>query len=152
MSRSTKPWLGRVAVVGVAVALLACRDGSHPAHDLEERLLAPCCWKQPLSDHESETATRLRLEIESRVAAGEPADAIEADLVQRYGDRIRALPAGADPRWMIGVAATIAALLGLAWVAIVGRRRVRHPAQTATPGDPDDPYLDRLDDELAKVD
>src|SRR5688500_9072617 len=74
------------------------------ARDIERRILAPCCWRQTLEDHESELAHALRAEIEDRVAAGEASSAIEDDLVRRYGDKVRAMPRTWDPRPLLGVA------------------------------------------------
>lgn len=127
----------------------SCRGESNPVDELEERLLAPCCWRQPLHDHESPVATALRGEIASRVAAGESTDQIEADLVRRYGDRLRASP----PRgWLIGLAIGLPALLGIA--LLVRFVRPNRHAPVAPPGiDPEDSVdADRLDDELARVD
>jgi cytochrome c-type biogenesis protein CcmH len=62
------------------------------AERLEGRLLAPCCWAQTLDIHGSEIANSLRKEIRARLKAGETADAIEASLIARYGEKIRAVP------------------------------------------------------------
>jgi len=62
------------------------------AERLEGRLLAPCCWAQTLDIHGSEIANALRREIRARLKAGESSDAIEASLVARYGQKIRAVP------------------------------------------------------------
>jgi cytochrome c-type biogenesis protein CcmH len=97
----------------------------------------------------------LRSEIAQRVATREDASTIEADLVARYGDKIRALPPGGDPRWVIGAAALGAMIVGM--LAIVGtvRRRGRRavPAPIPQPASAEalDAYADRLDDELADL-
>lgn len=99
---------------------------------LERRLLAPCCWRQSLEDHDGPMAEALRAEIASRLAAGEPPAAIEASLVARHGERIRALPPDGDPRWIIG--AILATLLAGTLIGLglhVGRRRHRRAAATA---------------------
>ena len=135
------------------VLLVGCHEAHDPAGDLEDRLLAPCCWRQSLRDHESPVATELRSEIRARVAAGETTSAIEADLVGRYGVEIRALPSGKDPRWMIGAVVGAGVLGGLVVLAVILRRRRPSTAiGTLVPSleDPDD--TDRLDDELARVD
>ncbi|MGE0398252.1 MAG: cytochrome c-type biogenesis protein CcmH [Kofleriaceae bacterium] len=134
----------------VAVACTRQRD---PVGELEDRLYSPCCWRQSLRDHESPIANQLRAEIRERIAAGEAPDAIEADFVRRYGEDIRALPEGTDPRWMIGVAAGFAAVAGLALLAVMLRRRsTRASGASATPPPEDPNDTDRLDDELALVD
>lgn len=134
--------------------IVACSSERGPttvAHEVEDRLLAPCCWKGTLREHSSELAHQLRGEIERRAAAGESVGAIEADMIQRYGEQIRALPAGRDPRWMI--AAGFAALAGFGLVVLARVRRARRGAGTTDAKPPASPeYESRLDDELAAVD
>jgi cytochrome c-type biogenesis protein CcmH/NrfF len=142
------------AAVVIALAFASgCSGNDEPAthqHDLEERLLSPCCWRQTLADHESPLATALRAEIHDRLARREPTTSIEADLVRRYGDKIRALPEGRDPRWIIGTAAGGGAVLGLlALVWFVRRRRApREEAPVWSEAVFEGEYAERLDDEL----
>jgi hypothetical protein len=76
--------------------------------------------------------------------------AIETDFVKRYGEKIHALPAGSDPRWFVPLVAGITAFVGLALVAMLGRRRRTTSESPAK--DADAAYADRLDDELAAID
>lgn len=136
----------------VVTLFVACANPD-PVHTLEDRLLAPCCWRQSLRDHDSELAAQLRTEIAQRVAAGEAPPRIEEDFVRRYGERIRALPAGTDPRWLVGSVAiglAVVALAGLLWWG--SRTRTRRDTENAAPVEADPRYADRLDDELAQVD
>lgn len=158
-----------VSRVALAFALLVVTGGAraHAAPDeasgapsseeaiLEARLMAPCCYVQTLDIHESELATALRHEIRTRLAAGESAADVEQDFVARYGERVRALPAGQDPRKGLGSFAAVvaaAAAVGLG-VAI---RRWRRAADAA----PDrrsesaahDEYDERVDEELRRLD
>ena len=78
---------------------LAVRDGPIPhcssgdpagrARDLESRILAPCCRREPIAEHCSDLARALRAEIRQRTVLGECSCEIEEDLVRRYGDGIR---------------------------------------------------------------
>lgn len=138
---------------GVMVAVLG---SCTPAHDraagaraVERRILAPCCLRQTLEDHESELARMLRAEIERRTGAGEPPDAIEDDLARRYGDEVRAMPRAWDPRLLLGVWLGGAVLLG-ALILLHRASRWRAVAPAARPIEPI--YEDRLDDELLDVD
>jgi cytochrome c-type biogenesis protein CcmH/NrfF len=145
------------ALVLALVLVGACRgdraDLATHQHDLEDRLLSPCCWRQTLADHESPAATALRAEIRERLARREPAASIEGDLVRRYGNKIRALSDGGDPRWLIGVIAVGASVLALVAIgAFVRRRRVPHVAAPSSEGLFDDEYAERLDDELLALD
>lgn len=143
-------------VIRGLVLIFAIVAGCHGPDDavgaLEERLLAPCCWRQSLRDHESPIATQLRAEIRQRVAAGDSPAQIEADFVRRYGEEIRALPRGKDPRWIIGVVVATGVVTSAALLVLVFRRRRRPPvaALAVRAEDPDD--AERLDDELARVD
>lgn len=64
------------------------------ARALEGHIRAPCCWTQTIDVHGSEVSNELRREIRTRLKAGESADAIQKDFVDRYGERILAVPPG----------------------------------------------------------
>lgn len=121
------------------------------------KLMAPCCWAQTLDIHAGPTADELRSEIRSRLAAGEPASAIEDDFVKRYGPRILAEPKGSPLPW-VSLGIGVLALVSAAGVALLIRKWVRResPAIEA-PGAPRsaalrDAWDDRLDEELRLLD
>jgi len=129
---------------------------------IQGRLIAPCCWNQTLDSHESPLADQLRAEIRTRLRGGESAAAIEADIVSRYGDRVRAVPHNHDTRGsvplMVG-AAMLASVLLLARLALRWVRRgnapapeAAAPAQSAADARTRDDYDARVDDELARLD
>lgn len=140
------------------LALVAsCNPYANPtsrARDLERRILAPCCFRQTLEDHDSDIAHKLRAEIERRITAGEQSEVIEDDLVRRYGEDVRAMPRDVDPRELLGIA--VGVVLGLGVLVIRGFVRARptvETAATAPAGDDRDlEYQARLDDELDLVD
>jgi len=146
LSPIMRAWIVIIMLLGS----IGCNAEPDRATQLQERLLAPCCWKGTLRDHESETASALRGEIMSRVAANEASAAIENDFVKRYGEKIRALPAGSDPRWIIPLVAGVAAIVGLALLVMLGRRR--NTSEEPPAKELDSAYADRLDDELAAID
>lgn len=122
---------------------------------LAARLLAPCCWDQTLDVHESEVARDLRREIHARLRRGEAADAIEQDLVARYGERLRAAPSSGTLGkvalgLMLGIAVTFLGIFALL-------RSWRSNAAQAAPSGGTiaaarDEYDERLDDELRERD
>lgn len=59
---------------------------------LEGRIRAPCCWNQTIDIHGSDKSNELRREIRRRLKAGESKETIEASIVERYGERILAVP------------------------------------------------------------
>ncbi len=147
----------RLIIVAVILGVVACgapADLDSRAADLERTLIAPCCWRQSLRDHESESATALRAELRARLAAGESPEAITDAMVARYGEGIRAMPSDGDPTWQIAAASAGVAAIGLLVIGAFMRRR---PARVAPPlamgEDVDDEALrDRLDDELRDLD
>ena len=145
-------------IVACSFTFVGCRADEGRAslqRDLERRLLAPCCWRQTLEDHTSPTASTLRAEIGQRLAAGEDVASIEAELVERHGERIRALPEGGDPKWLITAVSGAAAVLGLVGLfGFVRRHRVApgSPAPLAGEPQPDAYLVARLDDELLDID
>jgi cytochrome c-type biogenesis protein CcmH len=155
-----------------ALVLLAClwvmaisvAVGAEPRVDgelmLEQRLVAPCCWVQTLDVHDSPIAQELRTEIHRRLAAGEPSSKIEADLVARYGDRIRAMPPG-NPLATVAAIVSGAVVLAAILLVLMMRRWVKRDRAAEAVGaaeapvkdaPPHDEYDDRLDEQLRKMD
>ncbi len=60
--------------------------------ELELSIIAPCCWRQPVANHNSQVALDIRQEIRKMVADGMTPEQIKADYVRRYGERILAVP------------------------------------------------------------
>jgi cytochrome c-type biogenesis protein CcmH len=93
----------------------------------------PCCWIQTLDVHDSPLATELRVEIRRRLTAGESSQAIEDDLALRYGEAVRAVPRGEEPRGTMALVVTVALLVSVLGVVFLGRRWVRTPLCLASP-------------------
>ncbi len=79
------------SAVGPAGAAAGIAD---EARRIETRFMAPCCWHENLTVHDSPVARQLRAEVSERVAKGETEDRIVALFVDRYGERILAEPRG----------------------------------------------------------
>lgn len=120
---------------------------------VEGRLLAPCCYMQTLDVHESPIATELRLEVRTRLAAGESPEAIEDDFAVRYGERVRAVPRGRDPRvgmFLIAISLLVAAAIAL---GVLVRRWRRTPLDAPRAvSERRDAYDERIDAELRELD
>ena len=155
MRRDARLVLGPLLVL--AMCLLAAAGGRASAASapsaaaLESSLLAPCCFGGTLDVHDSEVARELRREIERRVRRGEPTDAIEADLVARYGPRIRAMPHPDAYSGAIAAAALLAGLgaVGLALLVRRWRRGGLEAPRSATSAI--DAYDERLDADLEEL-
>lgn len=147
-----------LVALGAVVALTAgtwssSRASAASATALEGALLAPCCWGGTLATHDSPVATELRQEIEGRSARGDTTADIEADLVRRYGDRIRAMPqmGSFSNALVIALDAGILALAALVLAAARWRRRPEGDSN-APAAAPRDGYDARIDEELAELD
>ena len=121
------------------------------AKALESRLWAPCCYGGTLDTHESELARSLRDEIETRLAHGDTTATIQADLVERYGDKVLAARSDAPIRQM-GLVLAICAVILAATLAFLVRRWTRRSAAPALSSGPRDAFDDRIDAELEDVD
>ncbi|MCA9641554.1 MAG: cytochrome c-type biogenesis protein CcmH [Myxococcales bacterium] len=123
------------------------------AKRLEQRLLAPCCWdtsKQTLDVHDSPVATDLKREIKRRLKAGEQPDAIEADLVDRYGEKIRAVPEGNPLKGFALILSILGggAFLGLAYMLYGWQQRAKAEQKPPPKETERDEWDDALDQEL----
>ena len=148
----------RLVILSVLAGAAACSPHDElpeqRARSIEARLFAPCCWVQTLDVHESPVAIELRAEIARRVDSGESPLAIEDDMAARFGERIRAIPRGAEPRGSLGLALVMIMLATLAIVGLAVRRWVRRGQAAAAPvsATPRDRYDDLVDRELTLLD
>jgi cytochrome c-type biogenesis protein CcmH len=112
MQKALAGWL----VLAVAAWGAASSESQTRVEALAARLLAPCCYREPVSRHQSEIAVKMRVEIQQMVAAGESDEAILRGYKQRYGDRVIA-DFGETPGWAQWVpwALTLLAAAGLSW-------------------------------------
>ena len=81
------------------------------AQQLEKRIIAPCCWRAPVADHDSPVARQIKREIRDALAEGRAPGQIKARYVARYGERILAVPPARGFNqflWLIPALATIA--------------------------------------------
>jgi len=76
----------------VVPGLASGADREREARELEAMLIAPCCFRQQVSVHQSEAADEVRRDVRRRLAAGEIRDDIVNAYVQQYGKRILAEP------------------------------------------------------------
>jgi len=141
------------------------------AKQIEGLLIAPCCWTQPVSDHYSEDADRIRREVRAMLTAGQTRAAILDSYVARYGQRILVEPRAEGFGAFLHYLPWLFLVAGGALTVVVIRRfagRAAPPAP-AVPGD-QRPALepseesasassdvsegdrDRLEDELGKLD
>lgn len=75
----------------------ATTDQRDRIHKLESSLIAPCCYSEVVSRHNSEVAVKMRLEIAAWVTEGKSDREIRDAYKQVYGMRVLTEPDG--PAW-----------------------------------------------------
>ncbi len=123
-------------------------DYEKSAKNLEQKLVAPCCFRQPVAYHESGASTEVKLRIRELLSEGKSEDEIIDEYVAEYGERILSAPRTEG----FGITAylfPIVALL-LATTVIVMRGMNKKPVliEFKSSVKPGSDYDDRLDDEL----
>jgi cytochrome c-type biogenesis protein CcmH len=102
--------------------------------DIEDQLIAPCCWTQPISEHDSAIAEQMRGEVQQMVAAGMSRDAILDRYVSQYGERILVTPRAEGFNRLVYILPWLALFLGAA-VLLVLLKKLRAPVSSA-PSEP----------------
>jgi cytochrome c-type biogenesis protein CcmH len=127
------------------------------AKHIETMLIAPCCWSQQVSVHQSPASDEIKTNIRKLLAEGKTQQQILDAYVAEYGDRILAEPPAHG---------FSAALYVLPWIFLAGSiglvvfviRRLRTPgpavaaASDARAAPLDEAVDERIDDELRKLD
>jgi cytochrome c-type biogenesis protein CcmH/NrfF len=146
------------AVASIVLASPRPATGQPRASDaavstVTHELMSPFCPGLLLADCRSDGARVLRAEIARRIDAGETPDAIESDLVTRFGPEIRTVPEFRG----LGILAWIGPLLagaGGLTVVVVAIQTATAPqpdGNEADGPDGDDALRERIEDELAAL-
>jgi cytochrome c-type biogenesis protein CcmH len=146
--------LAGLALAALALALVATASASPPRQaDLEAEIVCPTCHTT-LDQSSSPIATRMKSFIRARIAAGDSAAKIKAQLVDQFGPAVLAEPPkrGFDLlAWLLPLVALAAGVVVVAALAWTWSRRRRDEATDLPDTVPLDPELDRrVDAELAR--
>jgi cytochrome c-type biogenesis protein CcmH len=122
------------------------------AKELEGKLIAPCCWSQPVSQHYSQAADEIRAGIRQMLSEGKTSQQILDYYVSVYGERILASPRARGFNLMAYVLPYLSLGLGmLAVIVVLKKLRMRASAaetNAAQVAPPDSKYSARLEQEL----
>jgi cytochrome c-type biogenesis protein CcmH len=88
---------------------------------LAAKLVAACCWSEPISVHRSDTAAEMRAELHQLLVAGRSDREILDWFQNKYGKRVLIEPEGGASVLIYGLPAAVG-LLGLAGVVWLVRR------------------------------
>ena len=121
------------------------------AREIEDNLIAPCCWTQPVSGHYSEVADKIRKEVRAMVAAGKSRDEILDHYVAQYGERILAAPRATGFNRLAYILPWLALVLG-AWLLIILLKKLRAPVPASNPAPlPDARYTSEVEKEMKEL-
>jgi cytochrome c-type biogenesis protein CcmH len=140
----------------LAVAAADPQALERDAKQLEAKLMAPCCWAQQVSLHQSPAADEIRQHIRKLLSEGKTSEQILDFYVAQYGDRILAEPPARGFSRLIYVAPWVFLVtsVGLVFVVIRRLRAVSPaPARAERPAAaPTEAEADRIDEELRNLD
>jgi cytochrome c-type biogenesis protein CcmH len=108
------------------------KQAAEKAREIEDNIIAPCCWSQPVSQHYSEVSEQIRQEVRAMVDAGKSRDEILDFYVAKYGERILATPRAKGFNSLAYILPWTALALG-AGLLIVLLRKLRKPAPAQIP-------------------
>ncbi len=135
-----KAWISYSICVLLLMAMLpaASSFGAQPTpvskeeHEIEDMLIAPCCWTQPVSQHYSEVSEKIRKEVHEMIAAGKSRDEILNHFVSQYGERILAAPRAKGFNALVYILPWVALIAG-AWLLVLLLKKLRAPAAAPAP-------------------
>ncbi len=123
---------------------------------IAKQMFCPVCENTPLDVCPTQACIEWRELIRDKLSEGWNEKQIKNYFVERFGDRVLASPPARGMNWLVYVIPPIAFLAGAyilyrafkSWQ--VPPAEVSHPEENDTKKH-DDPYLDRLEDELKKL-
>lgn len=111
----------RFLVFLLLAAAAWAQDPTDRERALQQKLVAVCCWNEPISVHRSETALGMRVELKRLIDEGKSDQEILAWFRAKYTERVLIEPEGTKSAVAYALPA-VAALLGLGVVVLVLRR------------------------------
>lgn len=132
-------------------AILTCAADPTPQQRekiqrLENAVLAPCCYSETVSRHNSEVAIKMRAEIAAWVLEGKSAREILDTYKSRYGLRVLAEPEGLTWWWLTPVP-WVVLIFGFFQAVRILRKWSRAPRRSSAPPPPRTLSLPVIEDE-----
>jgi cytochrome c-type biogenesis protein CcmH/NrfF len=125
------------------------------ARQLETELIAPCCFTQQVSVHQSGAADDMKKDIRRQLAEGKTPQQILDGYVAQYGEQILAEPPAQGFVRTLYVLPIVLLIASAIVLSLFVKRMARHPAVAGAAGSSAsaaDAYDARLDDELRDLD
>lgn len=124
------------AFVGLAAASQYTPEVEREAARVTGSVMSPFCPGRLIADCPSPAAIELREQIRKRIAAGETAEGIQAELLETYGEFVRAAPTGKGfdlAAWLVPpLALAVAAVAVMLWMRRRGAKVAPESADAGT--------------------
>jgi cytochrome c-type biogenesis protein CcmH len=121
--------------------------------EIEDNLIAPCCWSQPVSQHYSEISEQIRKEVRTMVESGKSRDEIMDHFVAKYGERILATPRPKGFNALAYILPWGSLILG-AWFVFILIKKLRSQGPATDPSaspPPDSRYFSVIEKEIKEL-
>jgi len=131
--------------------LVASSSNEELIIDLEQNLMAPCCWSGTVYDHGH---SQLENEIRSMVDTGQTRQQVLDHYVHIYGERILAIPVAQGfnvMAWVVPVMIAIAALIIFGLYLRTPKNEENKPTYVSSE-DTSIPFNDQIEKELQEMD
>lgn len=130
------------------------------ARHVEEKLVAVCCFRQVLAEHQSERADAMRDELRSMLAKGSTEEEVVSHFVSKYGERVLVTPRARGFNVLAYIMPAVAVVAGLMIILVFVRHArkdepaIAAPAPAVDPSvaDPDADLRARMAEELDRFD
>ncbi len=155
LSRPARLFLLLVVCLALLPAPAWAQDGG-PTDDevnaIARQLYCPVCENVPLDVCPTQACAQWRAIIRQMLAEGRTEQEIKDYFVVQYGERVLAAPRARGFNWLAYIVPPAAFLVGAYMLARTLRRWTRAPAPAASEpaATPDDPYVERLEQELRR--
>ncbi len=143
-------------LLAALVAGTALAQGEQPTDDevnaVAKGLYCPVCENVPLDVCPTPACKQWRETIRDKLAQGWTQGQIEQFFVDQYGDRALATPPATGLNWLIYLLPPVVFVAGAVILAGVFRGWRKPLVSTIESASPDDPYLERVEEELRRRD
>ncbi len=128
-------WMAAVVLLSWLAAFGAeVKPAADKAREIEDSLVAPCCWTQPVSQHDSEVAAQIRDEVRTMLAEGRSREQILDFYIAKYGERILVTPRAKGFNSLAYILPWAALPIGVSILILLLRRwRAAAPAPASVP-------------------
>ncbi len=133
--------------------LLIAKTTLKEQKEIEKMLIAPCCWTSTIDVHPSEISEQMKTEIAQFLKEGKTKDEILKYYVNKYGERILAVPQSPFKKYSVYTFPFIALLCGIIIIIFFLKKSKIPPSEeTYSHSRKTDKWSKKLEEELKNWD